>query len=807
MAQVDVLYPSDEVRTYLAAANTGEGYAALSAAVDACRNRAELRWAILNFRRWSREADPAGEDLTTAWADLSAFADISARLATPGAPFEQWLDLVSAESEPRAVSPESTVHWQPLEHAFKDAFAESAESSKRRREAASALGFSRVPHQWAPLAMALRSEPHIEDQLLRLLGHSPYEGLEENLNALQEALPPPASHGEDLKRLEPDAATSRRLRRLLALCMARLAVAFESRTTTLTSGTDPADSDGSALVRRFGLAVQRAVVRACHLLWNPEALPPDPSLCEWWGCGQGRGEFLTGHKAQMLDLLAVGMPLPGALRALLLEQVSDILLCIDKEDIQEEVRNTILVASLTDEEKAVSELLSQAKEAGDALLLGHIALAQTTALALGLRRRALPNRVLQRLAWQLSLTWDPPATSWQDDWVSRWWFAAYQARMRETRCLPSPLAVVDSLESDAAPTQDYFGLEPGEVPPSDVDASALWFLWCCLRDSFDLIPDPDRDSNVWPDCIRRLGKDGFFSTALCLFECWLVHQAIYIEHAFDRGDEESQAPVDNRPDIGDHALPSDETLIALVKELQSWTSSGRLDGVLHFTAGRLESCRGRFAYLAEQLKALAATTSMPARFQTTAIIHRIERIDSDRMLVRERLREQMVGYDRLPTDFQNELAEAERVRDLLFGDSMSGEANTSRWATTYGQLAERAVRDAFGRLGERALAQMYQAGGGKEWRSAKSLTLGQLRYVLTGASSRPEWQDLIKEQRIAWDELHKTWRDRLRWIKDLRNLAVHADRLSRENADAWRRWMYSDFGTWIEPLGLLQSGS
>jgi hypothetical protein len=199
--------------------------------------------------------------------------------------------------------------------------------------------------------------------------------------------------------------------------------------------------------------------------------------------------------------------------------------------------------------------------------------------------------------------------------------------------------------------------------------------------------------------------------------------------------------------------------------------------------------------------------SMPAQFQTTEVIHRIERLDSDRMLVRDRLRGQMAGYDRLPPHFQNELAEAERVRDLLFGDSMSGEANPSRWATTYGQLAERAVRDAFGRLGDRELAQMYLSGDGKDWRSAKSLTLGQLRHILAGASNRTEWQDQIKERRIAWEELHKTWRERLKWLVDLRNRAAHSEGITKEDADAWRKWMYSDFVKWIEPLGLLKSGS
>lgn len=805
MAQVEVLFPSGEVRTLLDAANTGGGYTALSAAVDACRNPAELRWAILGFRRWSRGAAPVGEHLSTVWADLSALADVSARLAKPDTPFVQWLDRASAESEPRVVSSELIERLGPLVHDLKDAFDASADLSKMRREATSVLGFSRVPHEWAPLAMALRSEPHIEEQLRRLLGHSPFEALEGNLNALQQALPLPASHSEEPKRLEPDTATSRRLRRLLTLCMARLAEAFGSGATTQTSRSDAAQSDHSAVGGRFGLAVQRAIVRACHLLWNSETLPPDPTLSAWWEAGQGNAELLTGHKAQMLDLLAVGLPLPGALWALLLEQVSDILLRMDKEDIQAAEQNTILVASLTDEEEAVAELLSGAEEAGGHLLIGQFTLAQATALGLGMRRSALPHRILQRLAWNLTLTWDPPATSWQGDWVSRWWFTAYQARIRKTRCLPSPLEVAPTLETDAAPTRDWFGLEPAEMPPSDVDASSLWFLWCCLRNSFDEIPNPDRYSHVWPDCIRRLCKEGFFSTALCLFECFLVRQAIYIENTSDRGDEESR--VSDHPDLADDALPSDEALIDLVKNLQSWTSPGRLDGLLHFTAARLESCGGRFAYLAQQLKALATTPSTPAGFQTAAVIRRIERMDSDRMLVRDRLREQMVGYDRLPPDFQNQLAEAERVRDLLLGDSVSSEANSSRWASTYGQLAERAVRDAFGRLGERELAQMYQSGGGSDWRSAKSLTLGQLRLVLAGASTRQDWQYQIKEQRIAWEELHKTWRDRLKWIGDLRNRASHSDRMSQEEADAWRRWMYSDFVKWIEPLGLLQSGS
>jgi hypothetical protein len=375
--------------------------------------------------------------------------------------------------------------------------------------------------------------------------------------------------------------------------------------------------------------------------------------------------------------------------------------------------------------------------------------------------------------------------------------------MRETRCLPSPLEFPDSPEDVVPSIRDLLGLEPGVLPPREVDASSLWFLWCCIRNANDWIPDPHRDIEVWPDCIRRLGEEGFFSTALCIFECWLVHQAIYIEVTSKRNDE---APETNDRTIIDNMLPHDADLVVLVKDLQRWTSPGRLDGLLHFTAARLESGNGRFPYLAQQLKALSTIASMPAGFPTTAVIHRIERLDSDRMLVRDRLREQMAGYDRLPPDFQNELAEAERVRDLLSGDSMSGEANPARWATTYGQLAERALRDAFGRLDERELARMYQSGEGKDWRSVKSMTLGQLHFILRGAGTRTEWKDQIKEQRIAWDELHKTWRERLKWLVDLRNCAAHSDRIPREEADAWREWMYSDFVKWIEPLGLLRSG-
>lgn len=805
MAQVEVLYPSDEVRTLLSAANTGRGYAALSAAIDSCRNPAELRSAILGFRRWSRASATVGEDLATVWADLGALADVSVRLASPETSAPEWPERASAETAPKVGSSGWIERFEPARQILEEAFEASAELSREQREATLSLGFSRVPREWAPLAMALRSEPHIEAELRRLLGRSPYEALEENMNALEQALPLPASHRAEPKRLQPDAATLRRLRRLLVLCMARLDAAFESWASGLPTKPKSAQSDGPTLGRRFAFAVRRAIVRACQLLWNPERLPPDPTLSEWWGNGGERTEPLRGHKAQMLDLLAVGLPLPGALQSLLLEQVGGVLLNMYETELEDDERKPILVASLIDDEKAVSELLSLANEAGEVLLVGHITLTRVMTLAAGLRRRALSDRALHRLAWHLCLAWDPPGVAWDDDWVSRWWFSAYQAHMQATRCLPSPLEVTDSLEEAGESGRDHLGIEPSEMPPSDVDASALWFLWCCLRDSGDLIPDLYRNSLIWPDCIRRLGKEGFFSTALCLFECWMVHQAIDIEHVSTHDDEE---PRNNgRPDLADDALPDDDDLIGLVKDLQTWTATGRLDGLLHFTAARLGSGRGRFPYLAQQLKALATTDMRPANFHTTAVIDRIDRMDSDRKLVRDRLREKMVGYERLPTEFQNRLAEAERVRDVVVGDSIDGEVDASRWATAYGQLAEQTVRDAFERIGERELAQMYQSGGGKDRISAKSLTLGQLRFVLAGASNSPDWQDQIKGQRIEWEALHKMWRERLRWLADLRNRAGHAEGLPQEEADAWRAWMYSDFVKWIEPLGVLPSGS
>ena len=806
MAQVEVLYPSEEVRTQLAAANAGMGYAGLSSAVEACRTPAELRWVILGFKPWSCKVASGEEAVTKVWADLIALADVLARLARPEAPNLQWLDQDSVESAQNVMSPEAVEHLQPLFTESNEAFKTSVQISEQRKHAAASLSVSRIPLEWAPLAMALRSEPQTEQELCHLLGHQPYETLEQNLNALQQALPPPASQHAERNRLRPDADAQRRLRRLLALCMNRLVKALASQATKAPTGPDTLQSDGPALERCFALATQRAIARACQLLWNPEGLPPDPPLSKWWEGGQENAEPLTGHKAQMLDLLAVGLPLPGALWALLLEQVSDVLLDMNKEEMQKEELDTILVASLSDGEEAVLALVSQATEAGNLFLAAHIGMAQAMAMAFGLRRRALPPRTLHRLAWIFNC-WDPAGTCWQGNWISRLWFTAYQTRMRVERCLPSPLTVAGSFEDDAAPTRDCLGLEPGELPPSDIDASALWFLWCCLRDSYDLIPEPDRYTRVWPDCVRRLGKEGFVSTALCLFECWMIHRAILIQHTSTQAEGDLNSI--GLPDFDDYVLPEDEDLIGLVKDLQTWSTPGRLDGLLHFTAARLKSAKGRLPYLAQQLKALAVTAHLPANFDTTAVIHRIERLDTDRMLVRDRLREMMVGYNRLPADYQNELAEAERVRDVLSGDSsISGVSNPSRWVMTYGQIAERAVRDAFGRIDDRELSRMYQLGEGREKDfRPKSLTLGQLRYVIAGANKRPESRDLIKGWGIDLEALHKTWLVRLKWIADLRNNAAHAEPISQEDADAWREWMYSDFVRWIEPLGILSSES
>ena len=746
----------------------------------------------MGFRRWAGGTGAAVAELASAWADLCAVSDVLARLFLQ--PERLWSGIESDEQPTVTVSPEVSEKYQSLKPMFVEAFAASAEVSEQGRRAAWILGFSRVPLEWAPLAMALQSEPKLEQTLRLMLGRSPFAALEQNLNALQEALPAPVNARAQPERLEPDAATVRRLDRLWALCCSRLTAAFDCRVAQLAIEEDASLSESWALGRCFTSAVTRAIRRAYRLLREPSSVPPDLPLSSWWEGDPDNVEPLIGHQALMLDLLSSGLPLPGALAALLLEQVSDALVSVD--ELQEEDRTAILIALLGDNAAALKSLLTAAKEAGEPGLVMGPGLAMALSEAMGLRPRAFPSRVLQRLAWLLGCGWDRGGTmAWEDDWLSRCWFAEYQRRIRVTRCLPSSLGPAETRADSEFRTDRFLGWEPAETPPDDVDASALWCLWRCLRNTFDAIPDLARNSRVWPDCIRRLAREGFFSTALCLFECWLVHQAIAIETMSSHADEAHDLEID--------ALPDEDELIALVIDLQRWVAPGRLDGILHFTVARLRRGNGRYGYLAEQLEAQASAILEPQHFHAELLPRRIERHDSDRKLVRERLREQMTGYDRLPSELQEALAEAERVRDVLSGDRVFEDKDPSPWAQAYGKVAEQAVRNAFGRISPRSLNQMYKDGGGKDTLKSDRLMLGQLRWVLNGAST-PERRQQLKDHLIEWEALDKTWRDRLAWVAERRNYASHSERMPWGDADAWRHWMYEGFVDLVEPLGILR---
>ncbi|MFZ4766594.1 MAG: hypothetical protein ACOYMN_16705 [Roseimicrobium sp.] len=486
--------------------------------------------------------------------------------------------------------------------------------------------------------------------------------------------------------------------------------------------------------------------------------------------------------------------MPGALPALLLEQVSDALLLVD--ELLEEDRDTILMASLSDNHADLKRLLTAAKQAGEVDLVVHRELARSLAEAAGLHPSALPPRTLQGLAWLLGGRWKIDGVMpWDDGWLSRWWFAAYQRRMRVTRCLPSPLGPANTRTEGAQQADGFLGFEPVQAPLGDVDASALWCLWRCLRNTCDDAPDLERNSHVWPDCIRRLGKEGFFSTALCLFECWLFHQTIVIE---------AMSPqTDDGLDLEFAALPDEEDLLALVKDLQRWVAPGRLDGILHVTVARLRRSNGCYGYLAEQLDAQTSTVFKSHNFQAELIPLRIERLEPDRKLVRDRLREQMSGYACLPQDLQDMLAEAERLRDVCEGDGVFQDRDPSPWAQAYGRVTERTVRSAFGRISAQNLAQMYKDGGGKDTIQSARLTLGQLRWVLNGVNS-PERRQQLKDQLIELEALDKPWRERLTWVAERRNAASHSEPMSWHDADEWRQWMYAGFVDWVKPLGILR---
>lgn len=174
-ASVHQLFPSEAVRARLAAANLDNGHLGLAAAVDACCNPAELRWAVLGFRRWTGDGGSAESDLNSVWADLCAMSDVLARLVPR--PVPQWTDGDSAEQNTVTISSEVSEPLQSIGPILREAFAASAYQHEQGIQAAWALGFSRVPLEWAPLAMALQSESKLEQDLQRVLGRSLFLGL------------------------------------------------------------------------------------------------------------------------------------------------------------------------------------------------------------------------------------------------------------------------------------------------------------------------------------------------------------------------------------------------------------------------------------------------------------------------------------------------------------------------------------------------------------------------------------------------------------------------------------------------------
>ena len=151
-ASVHQLFPSEEVQARLATANLDTGYSGLSEAVDACCNPAELRWAVLGFRNWAGDRGAAAAEVASVWTDLCAMSDVLARIVPQ--PDPGWSGRESGVWTTATTSPEVSERLQGLEPLLIEAFTASSEVSEQRRQAAWTLGFSRVPLEWAPVAMA-----------------------------------------------------------------------------------------------------------------------------------------------------------------------------------------------------------------------------------------------------------------------------------------------------------------------------------------------------------------------------------------------------------------------------------------------------------------------------------------------------------------------------------------------------------------------------------------------------------------------------------------------------------------------------
>jgi len=805
------LYPSALVHEALRRANDGTGFMGLNEAAAICRSPSELRYIVLGFKGWRREGRSGHDSVTRVWDDMESMSGVLTRVKAgpvfdpPGGPVPD-----STAEQPAAQCPApSGLNLQGVGSGLADAFAVSGALQEQRDQAAIHLGIPRLPRDFVLTQLGLQ-QSEFDAALQRLTGRSPFDLLARNLDALSAALPPPACVADVPSRMAVDKATAARLRRLWFVLCKRLTLGLPLLPDD-PELTDP--PSGASVTARFAREVAIACQRAFDLLWPIETLQVGPMLAGWLADDQrnaDRGSVRADDWwAVMADLLVSGLPLPGEMPSMLLSACVSALVDRDFGDVLNPAwRDSVLMAMLTDDaegRRGFLDALTAAEE--PASCWDSIAASWSLADALQLKRAPLPARLLHELARDHELVGSDQCPPWEGDWVQRWWFGAYQQRIRSWRVLPTPLGPTEPLPDGWEPDWVFMGFDPGEHPPADVDASALWCLWHLMRDSHALIPDPDRQPVWWPSCIRRLAREGYESTAIHLFSCWLMVGVIRL---LTRTSEAVEGPgLLGTDDEWFRSLPEAGELLDLVRDLQGRVGPRQLDGVLCVAAAFLRQAGPRHGWTAEQLEVRSDISWQLAPERVAEVVTLARMPAPEAMLIRDRLSESMHGYKLLPPAYQKDLLQAERIRyvsqedeSVEKPDSMGAASPRAMWAHHYTTLIERAVRDGIRRLRAEDVRRAYVQGGGRpeEWR-ADAVTLGQFRFLVAGALQS---DDLQQRFEVAGFSVASLQKDRLKWLADCRNDAAHAQGLALERALALRAWMNGSFFDLICALGLAQ---
>lgn len=812
MTVIHDLYPALAVREALLRANAGAGFMGLREAAAICRSPSELRYVVLGFKGWRHSGGSGPEGVSRLWGEMAGMSGVLTRVKGPSVfypPGSPAPDDTAGQPPTRAAAP-TGIDLQGVESALADAFGASVALQEERDRAAIDLGLPLLPRDFVLTQLGLEGSK-FDEALKRLTGRSPFDLLARNLEALSAALPPAACQARVPTHMAVDQATVARLRRLWFVLCKRLTRAVPE--PTHDSGL-VGPTSGASLAARFTRAVGIACQRAFDLLWPRQSLQPEPPLTGWLaddertaGTGIGRSDDWWSLTA---DLLASGLPLPGEMPAMLLSAFASALLDLDSGDVLRPAwRDSVLMAMLTDDAKGRRGFLDALAAAENpASHWGSIAASWSLAEALQLERAPLPARLLHELARDHELVGSDQCPPWEGDWVQRWWFGAYQQRIRSWRVLPTPLGPTEPLPDGWEPDWVFMGFDPGEHPPADVDASALWCLWHLMRDSHALIPDPDRQSAWWPVCIRRLAREGYESTAIHLFSCWLMVGVIRL---LTRTSEAVEGPgLPSTDDDWFRSMPEAGELLDLVRDLQGRVGPRQLDGVLCVAAACLRQAGPRHGWTAEQLEVRSDISWQLAPERVAEVVTLARMPSPEAMLIRDRLSESMRGYKLLPPAYQKDLLQAERIRyvsqEYESGekpDSTGADPPRAMWAHHYTTLIERAVRDGLRRLRAEDVRRAYEQGGGRreEWR-ADAVTLGQFRLLVAGAL---QTEDLQQRFKVAGFSVARLNEERLNWLVRCRNDAAHAQGLALDRALGLRAWMNESFFDLICALGLAQS--